>query len=77
VGQNAAGTGFAAATLAGPDAASDTPVPNARNATKYPTRRGERVIMRLVLGFGVIKQVIADIRGDKSIMRGSIITSKH
>jgi hypothetical protein len=33
--------------------------------------------MRLVLGFGVIKQVIADTQADKSIMRGSIMRSKH
>jgi hypothetical protein len=63
--------------LAGTDAASDAPVPKARSATKYPTRRIERVVMRPVLGFGLIKQVIADTQADKSIMRGSIMTSKH
>ena len=77
MGQNATGAGFAAATLAGPDAANDAPVPKARSATKHPARRIERALMRLVLGFGVIKQVIADTQADKSIMRGSIMRSKH
>jgi hypothetical protein len=63
--------------LAGPDAASDTPVPKARSGTKYATRRIERVVMRLNPWLQVIKKVIADIQGDKSIMRGSTIRSKH